>query len=115
MTKESDFNHLWDRALQYGSVFSSRRLKSLFVKELLRFSGAQVRKLLARDMSADYQSFALYAQALEDTRSSIFCQVLSPLILDGSDSELRLTTSMPKDQALSVNTQWRIRVWGRTT
>ena len=54
MTEEVYSNYLWDKALRCGTVFSDRRLKSLFVKELLPATCAQVRNYLATHPNVDY-------------------------------------------------------------
>ena len=47
MTEEVYSNHLWDKALRCGTVFSGRRVKSLFVERLLSATCAQVCNYLA--------------------------------------------------------------------
>ena len=47
MTEEVYSNQLWDKLLRCGTVFSDRRLKSLFVEGILPAKCAQVRNYLA--------------------------------------------------------------------
>ena len=79
MTEEVYSNHLWDMALRCGTVFSDRRLKSLFVEGLLPATSAQVRNYLATHSYVDYQSVALYAQAIGETNRAFRRQGMSPL------------------------------------
>ena len=67
MTEEVYSNHLWDKALRCGTVFSDRRLKSLFTEGLLPATCAQVRNYLASHPHVDYQAVARYAQAIGET------------------------------------------------
>ena len=60
MTEEVHSNHLWDNALRCGTVFSDRRLKSLFFEELLPATHAQVRNYLATHPSVDNQAVSRY-------------------------------------------------------
>lgn len=60
MTKVFYASLLCNKALQCGSVFSDRRLKSPFVERLHLSTCAQVRSYLA-PTSAAYQSVARYA------------------------------------------------------
>ena len=54
MTEEVYSNHLWEKALRCGTVFSYRRLKSLFVEGLLPATCAEVRNYLTTNPSVDY-------------------------------------------------------------
>ena len=79
MTEEVYSNHLWDKALRCGTVFSDRRLKSLFVEGLLPATCAQVRNYLATHPDVDYQSVARYAQAIGETNRASCRQGMSAL------------------------------------
>ena len=79
MTEEVYSNHLWDKALRCGTVFSDRRLKSLFVEELLPATCAQVRNYLATHPDVDYQSVARYAQPIEETNRASRRQGISAM------------------------------------
>ena len=70
MTEEAYRNQLWDKALRCGTVFSDRRLKSLYVEGLLPATCDQVRNYLATDATVDYQAVARYAQAIGETHRS---------------------------------------------
>ena len=67
MTEEVYSNSLWDKALRCSTIFSCRRLKSLFVEGLLPATCEQVRNYLATHPDVDYQSIARYAQAIGET------------------------------------------------
>ena len=77
MTEEAYSNQLWDKALRCGTVFSDRRLKSLFVEGLLPATCAQVRNYLATHAGVDYQAVARYAQAIGETHRSARRQATS--------------------------------------
>lgn len=70
MTEEAYSNQLWDKALRRGTVFSDRRLKSLYVEGFLPATCAQVRNYLATHAWVDYQAVARYAQAIGETHRS---------------------------------------------
>ena len=70
MTEMVYSNHLWDKTLSCGTVFSGRRLKSLFVEGILPATCAQVRSYLTTHPSVDYQAVARYAQAIRKTHRS---------------------------------------------
>ena len=76
MTEESYSNQLWDRALRCGTVFSDRRLKSLYVEGLLPATCAQVRNYLATHATVDYQAVSRYEQAIGETHRSARRQLL---------------------------------------
>ena len=79
MTEEVYSNHLWDKAPRCGTVFSDRRLKSLFAEGLLPATCAQVRNYLAARPDVDYQSVARYAQAIWETNRASRRQRMSAL------------------------------------
>ena len=58
MTEEVYSNHLWYKALRCSTVFSDRRLKSLFFERLLPATCTQVRSYLATHLDVHYQSVA---------------------------------------------------------
>ena len=70
LTEEVYSNQLWDLALRCGTVFSDRRLKSLFVEVLLPTTCAQVRNYLATHLGVKYQAVARYVQAIGETHRS---------------------------------------------
>ena len=68
---ETDFSQkLWAKALRCGTVFSDRRMKSLFTEGLLPSTRAQVRNYLANNPGKDYQALTRYAEALGETYRS---------------------------------------------
>ena len=68
---ETEFSQkLWSRALRCGTVFSDRRMKSLFTEGLLPSTRAQVRNYLATRPTVDYQALTRYAEALGATYRS---------------------------------------------
>ena len=77
MTEEVYSNQLRDKALRCGTVFSARRLKSLFVEGLLPTTCAQVQDYLATHLSVDYQAVSRYAQAIGETHCSARRQATS--------------------------------------
>ena len=79
MTEEVYSNHLWDKALRCDTVYSDRRLKSLFVEGLLPATCAQVRNYLATNPQFDYQAVARYAQAIGETHRASRRQGLPPM------------------------------------
>ena len=70
MTEDVYGNHLWDKSLRCGTIFSDRRLNSLFVEALLPATYAQVRNYLATHPSLDYKAVARYVQAIGETHRS---------------------------------------------
>ena len=66
MTEEVYSNQFWDKALRCGTVFSDRRLKSLFVEALAPVTCVQVRNYLETHPGMDYQSLERYAQAISE-------------------------------------------------
>ena len=127
MTEETYSNQLWDKALRRGTVFSDRRLKSLFVKGLLPATCAQVRNYLATHPGVDYQAVARYAQAIGETHRSARRQATSfaspqvpsdsvriftrnartrPVLSVESLSELPTARGTETKEILAVTDQW---------
>ena len=115
MTEEVYSNHLWDKALRCGTVFSDRRLKSLFVEGLLPATCAQVRNYLASHPSVDYQAVARFAQAIGETHRSARRQatpLASPQV--PSDSARRFARTARTRPVLSVESLSDIPTAGGT-
>ena len=103
MTEELYSNQLWDKALRCGTVFSDRRLKSLFVEGLLPATCAQVRNYLATHPGVEYQAMARYAQAIGETHPSARRQATSFASPQApSDSVKRYTHNARTRPVLSV-------------
>lgn len=103
LTEEFSFKILWCRALRCGSAYANWRLKSLFVNGLLLAACTQARSYLAPHTSADYQSVARFAEALESSSCLDRRQVAILAICDELDSKWKLIKPMPRDQLLSVS------------
>lgn len=58
---------LWDKALRCGTVFSDRRLKSLFTNGLLPAARVQTRQFLSLSFRSDYHMVVRQAQAVDDS------------------------------------------------
>lgn len=64
MAEKAYSNHLWDKVLLCGTVFSDHRVKLLYVEGLLPATCAQVRNYPATHAMVDYQAVARYVQAI---------------------------------------------------
>ena len=80
MTEEVYSNHLWDMALPCSTVFSDRRLKSLFFEALLPAKCVQVRNYFSTHPDVDYQSVARHAQAIGETNRASCRQGMSAMV-----------------------------------
>lgn len=67
MSEAAFADHLWDRVLRCGTVFSDRRLKATYAEGLLPSTCAQVRNHLASNPLLYFRAVARYAQALGST------------------------------------------------
>ena len=92
MTEALYSNQLWDKALRCGTVFSDRRLRSLFVEGLLPATCAQVQNYLKTHPGVDYQAVVCYAQAIGVTRSSARRQATSFASPQASSDSVRIFT-----------------------
>ena len=103
MAEEVYSNQLWDKTLRCETVFSDRRLKSLFVERLLPATCAQVGNDIATHPGVDYQAVARYAQAIGETHRSARRQATSfasPQAL--SDSVRRFSRNAQTRPVLSI-------------
>lgn len=104
MTEQSQSNYLWDKAFWCGSVFSDKRLQSLFVKGLLPTTCAQVNNHLVAHPDMDYQFISRFAQAIGEASRSSCRQVAFVSSHDGSEAKPRILEVTRKDPVLSVGT-----------